>query len=233
MLQQPRLRGLASTDYSENHPELEDNSEDFDSIDIDGHDEVYSFYESEDEDEYKEDSFAASTFRPVRPLARKCFRWHDSAACRGGGRAGYCARGWIPKCIYCKRGEEADSMTGECVSSGGGDGKVEHCFRWHDDAGCRGGSRAGRCIRGWNEKCIYCERDEEADKKTGKCVSSGDDEKVEQCFRWHDDAFCRRGSRSGRCIRGWTDKCIMCSQDKKVNKVTGECERNELFIKEA
>ena len=177
--QQPRLRGLASADYSEDHLELEmfDTSEDFDSID--GHDEVYSFYESEDEDDYEEDSFATSAFRPVRPLVRKCFRWHDSAACRGGGRAGYCARGWIPKCIYCKRGAEADKKTGECVSSGGTDEKVERCFRWNDDAGCR------------------------------------------------------RGSRSGHCIRGWNKKCIMCSQDEKVNKLTGECERNELFTKEA
>ena len=293
ILQQPRLRGLASTDSSEDQPlEVFDTSKDFDSID--GYDEDYPLYESEDEDEdeYEEFSFAASTFRPVRPLVKQCFRWHNNAFCRRGGSAGHCSREyWTEKCIYCKRGEEADSKTGKCVSSGGNDNKVKQCFRWHDSAACRGGGRAGHCrSEYWTEKCIYCTRGEEADRMTGKCVSSGgNDNKLEQCFRWHDDAFCRKGSRAGhcrseywtekciyckrgeeadrmtgkcvssggddekvrrcfswhddvvcrrgfrpmRCARGWTDKCIMCSRDKKVNEVTGTCERNEMVMKEA
>ncbi len=178
MLQQPRLRGVAvsTENILEDQLELEvfDTSEDFDSIDVDRYDEDYSFYESEDKEE---DSFATAA-RRGRPLAKQCFRWHDSAACREGGRA-------------------------------------EHCRS-----------------ENWTEKCIYCKRGEEADRKTGKCVRSGSDGKVKQCFRWHDSAACRKGGRAGHCGRGWTEKCIMCSQDKKVNKVTGKCERNEMFMKE-
>ena len=77
---------------------------------------------------------------------------------------------------------------------------------------------------------------QEADSTTGKCVrSSGGDgtKKVEHCFRWHDSAACRNGGRSGFCIRGWTEKCIMCSQGKQVDKVPGECVRNEMLLAEA
>eukprot|EP00986_Skeletonema_menzelii_P006809 scaffold2584_cov141-Skeletonema_menzelii.AAC.7 len=233
MHQQPRLRGVAiNTNNSEDQPALKvfDTSQDFHLIDR--RDEVDSyFYEPEDE------SFAAAT-RSIRPLLEKCFRWHDSSACRNGGRSGFCIRGWTEKCINCKKGEEADSVTGECFrsSSGNGEKKIEHCFRWHDNEACRNGGRSGFCIRGWTEKCINCKKGEEADSVTGECVrsSSGDGEKkMEHCFRWHDSAACRNGGRSGFCIRGWTEKCIMCSQGKEADRLTGECVRNEMFLAEA
>ena len=56
------------------------------------------------------------------------------------------------------------------------DGKVEHCFSWHDSEACRGGGRAGYCGHDWTEKCIMCKMDEKADKLTGECVRSGGDD---------------------------------------------------------
>jgi hypothetical protein len=210
-----------------------DSSEDVDLIDE--HDEDYYFYEhvldggDEDEDENKEGLFTTTT-----PRVKHCFKWHNDVACRNGGRAGRCRiEYWTEKCIYCERDEKANMKTGKCVRSGGGDRKVEHCFRWHDDAGCRKGSRAGRCIRNWTEKCIDCEREEEADKMTGECKRSGgdDENKEERCFRWHDSAACRRGGRAGYCIRGWTKKC--CKNDEEADKMTGECKRKGMFMEEA
>ncbi|KAK1733744.1 hypothetical protein QTG54_015599 [Skeletonema marinoi] len=218
---EPQLRGVAIS--SEDHLSLKvfDTSEDFDLID--GHDEDSYFYQ-QTEDEYDEESFATAT-RGIRPLVKHCFRWHTDAACRNGGRAGRCRDDWTEKCTYCERGEEADSMTGECVSSSDDDDKkVERCFRWHNSAACRNGGRAGYCSRSWTEKCIMCMKDQEVNKRTGECVSiSDDDKKVERCFRWHNSAACRNGGRAGYCSRSWTEKCIMCKKDQEVNKRTGEC----------
>jgi hypothetical protein len=80
-----------------------------------------------------------------------------------------------------------------------------------------------------------CKKDQEVNKMTGECISISDDDddkKVERCFRWHIDAACRNGGRAGRCRDDWTEKCIMCKKDQEVNKRTGECAHNEMFIEE-
>jgi hypothetical protein len=231
MYQRPQLRGVAINSEDQLALKVFDTSGDFDLID--GHDEDSYFYQ-QPEDEYDEESFATAT-RGVRPLVKHCFRWHTDAACRNGGRAGRCRDDWTEKCIYCERGEEVNKMTGKCVSSSDDDKKVERCFRWHIDAACRNGGRAGRCRDDWTEKCIMCKKDQEVNKMTGECISISDDDddkKVERCFRWHIDAACRNGGRAGRCRDDWTEKCIMCKKDQEVNKRTGECAHNEMFIEE-
>jgi len=58
--------------------------------------------------------------------------------------------------------------------------------------------------------------------------------RVEQCFQWHDDVACRRGCRAMRCrIDNWTEKCVYCERDEKVDKMTGECVRNGMLLGEA
>jgi hypothetical protein len=111
---------------------------------------------------------------------------------------------------------------------------VKHCFRWHPNAPCRKGARAGFCTRGWEEKCIRCRAGEGVNRRTGECASQGrsnegggsgdnSDGKVERCFRWHPSAACRRGGRGGQCIRGWEEKCIRCRRNEVANRITGEC----------
>eukprot|EP00984_Skeletonema_dohrnii_P026940 scaffold16361_cov123-Skeletonema_dohrnii-CCMP3373.AAC.2 len=106
--EQPQLRGVAINSEDQLASTVFDTSEDFDLID-DGHDEDSYFYQ-QPEDEYDEESFATAT-RVVRPLVKHCFRWHNDAACRNGGRAGYCSRSWTEKCIMCKKDQEVNKMT--------------------------------------------------------------------------------------------------------------------------
>ena len=163
------LRGTIGS-FSEDEPSFDEfaTSEDVDLIDELG---VNHFYDNTDsEDESENESFATSRWRWEGNYIRHCFRWHYDLACRQGSRAGKCMHYWSTKCIYCRSYEKADKVTGKCTSSGGGNDGEEHCFRWHYDAGCRRGSRSGRCIRGWTEKCIMCRQGQRADKRTGECV---------------------------------------------------------------
>ena len=171
------------------------------------------------------------------PLVQHCVPWTNDPACLRGGRSLRCAPGFkTQKCFYCRVDEAFDRRTFECIprSGGGSDGgEVKHCFRWHPNAPCRKGARAGFCIRGWEEKCIRCRSGEGVNTRTGECEGRSKNEggggsvdnsdgKVERCFRWHPSAACRAGGRAGKCIQGWEKKCIRCRRNEVANR-TGEC----------
>ena len=178
---------------------------------------------------------------PIRAnhLVQHCVPWSPSndPACLRGGRSLRCAPGFkTQKCFYCRVDEAFDRRTFECIPRSVGSDSIgmKHCFRWHPNAPCRAGARAGFCTRGWEEKCIRCRSGEGVNRRTGECASQGpskegggsgdnSDGKVERCFRWHPSAACRAGGRAGRCIRGWEEKCIRCRSGEGVNRRTGEC----------
>ena len=234
-------------DYFSFHGDDLDDKEEMD-------DYVYDLDEDEAETEQSSSFVASSRFSPFPPkksadtadngpranhLVQHCVQWSPSndPACLRGGRSLRCAPGFkTQKCFYCRVDEAFDRRTFECIprSVGSDSIGVKHCFRWHPNAPCRKGARAGFCTRGWVEKCIRCRSGEGVNRRTGECASQGrsnegggsgdnSDGKVERCFRWHSSSSCRRGGRAGRCIRGWEEKCIRCRRNEVVSRETGEC----------